>query len=177
MPSEYPGASSRVAEVVGLVGDSKWIWSVFGVVQNWSRPLSSGPFTTNQVNEPGVHLPVVYDRQFYRDMFSQYVELVNKARTMKSVFDPDATTIDPRRQKQHLEKFCVEHLGFRVQDIANFAVHFGWEASWVGSLHAAAAAIKQTYSQYLTIYHSLGRQRQFEDNLHKFKIDVRTILR
>ena len=49
MPSEYPGARKRIAEVTALVGDSKWIWSVFGVVQNWTRPVASGPFTTAQV--------------------------------------------------------------------------------------------------------------------------------
>ena len=178
MPQEYPGAATRIAQVVALVGDSKWLWSVFGVIQNWSRPVSSGPFTTDQVNQPGVHLPVVYDRQFYRDVFEQYVQLVNKARGLTSVFVPNADgTLDPRRQKQQFEMFCAEHLGFRVEEISNLAVHFGWEAAWVGPLHATAAAIKQTYAQWLTIYHTLGRQRQFEDHLHKFKIDVRTMLR
>ena len=49
MPAEYPGARQRIAKVVALVGDSKWLWSVFGVVQNWARPVASGPFTTAQV--------------------------------------------------------------------------------------------------------------------------------
>ena len=49
MPQEYPGARTHIAEVTALVGDSKWIWSVFGVVQNWTRPVASGPFTTTQV--------------------------------------------------------------------------------------------------------------------------------
>ena len=49
MPAEYPGARQRIAKVVALVGDSKWLWSVFGVVQNWTRPVASGPFTTAQV--------------------------------------------------------------------------------------------------------------------------------
>lgn len=82
MPTEYPGAARRIAKVVALVGDSKWIWSVFGVVQNWRRPVATGPFTCeqvihicvhthftcvttfihiilvlNQVNQSGVHMP------------------------------------------------------------------------------------------------------------------------
>jgi hypothetical protein len=49
MPAEYGGARERIAQVAALVGDSKWIWSMFGVVQNWTRPLASGPFTNAQV--------------------------------------------------------------------------------------------------------------------------------
>ena len=75
MPSEYPGARTRIAEVVALMGDSKWIWSMFGFVCNWKRPLASGPFTADQVNATGAHVPVVYDRQFYRDIFKQYIYL------------------------------------------------------------------------------------------------------
>ena len=50
MPAEYGGAQERIAKVAALVGDSKWIWSMFGVVQNWTRPLASGPFTNDQVS-------------------------------------------------------------------------------------------------------------------------------
>ena len=50
MPAEYPGLSTRMAEVVAMVGDSKWLWSVFGFVTNWKRPVATGPFTTDQVN-------------------------------------------------------------------------------------------------------------------------------
>ena len=83
MPAEYPGLRERIAKVVALVGDSKWIWSIMGVIQNWTRPLSSGPFTTAQANEPGVHIPVVFDRQFYRDIFSQYAILLQSLSIIK----------------------------------------------------------------------------------------------
>ena len=56
MPAEYPGARQRIAKVVALVGDSKWLWSVFGVVQNWVRPVASGPFTKAQVYAPSVRV-------------------------------------------------------------------------------------------------------------------------
>ena len=180
MPMEYPGAAQRIAKVVALVGDSKWIWSVFGVVQNWTRPVATGPFTTTQVNEAGVHMPVVYDRQFYRDIFSQYVEITEKAREVKHAFVRRASggaRMDPRRQKQQFEKFCADELGFRVEEIGNFAVHFGWEGAWVGPLHAVGTATRNTYSQWLSIFHTLGMQNKFEEYLHGFKIDVRTILR
>ena len=52
MPHEYPGVRTRIAKVTALVDDSKWIWSVFGVVQNWTRPVASSPFTTAQVMHP-----------------------------------------------------------------------------------------------------------------------------
>lgn len=183
IPEEYPGASERIAKVVALVGDSKWIWSVFGVIQNWSRPVSSGPFTTTQVNKVGVHMPVVYDRHFYRDIFAVYADMLRKARAVKGdrVVVPfqqvDGAPLDPRRQKQIFEKFCAESLGFRVEDISNFAVHFGWEGAWVGPLHVVGRAVKNTYSQLLQIYHRLGLQDKFEEYLHGYKIDVRTMLR
>ena len=147
MPAEYPGLRTRMTKVVAFVGDSKWIWSVFGVLQNWSRPLASGPFTNAQVNEPGIHVPVVYDRQFYRDIFSQYADLLNKARAMQSLvpYQQEAVSgaeLDPRRKKQQFEKFCVEELGFRVEEIGNFAIHFGWEGAWVGPLHVVGTATK-----------------------------------
>ena len=140
MSAEYPGAAERIAEVVALVGDSKWIWSAFGVVQNWARPVATGPFTVDQVvmqlgtftivtfylsqvspyhmhvyknnhmhalyqvNEPGVHMPVVYDRQFYKDIFKQYAELLSQSRA-EQVQVPYPEGLDPRRAKQHFEKF------------------------------------------------------------------------
>ena len=180
MPAQYPGARERIAEVVALVGDSKWIWSVFGVIQNWTRPVATGPFTTEQVNEPGVHLPVVYDRQFYRDIFFQYSTLLSKSRAMQTLVpyrQIHGGDLDPRRQKQQFEKFCAEELGFRVDQISNFAVHFGWEGAWVGPLHVVGTATKNTYSQWLSIYYALGLQDIFEKYLHGFKIDVRTIMR
>ena len=85
--------------------------------------------------------------------------------------------MDPRRKMQHFEKFCIEELGFRVEEIGNFAVHFGWEAAWVGPMHAIATATRNTYSQWLSIFYSLGRKEKFEEYLCSFKIDVRTILR
>ena len=54
---------------------------------------------------------------------------------------------DPRRLRQQFEKFCETELGFRVQDISNFAVHFGWEGAWVGPLHVVGTATKNTYTQ------------------------------
>ena len=134
---------------------------MFGVVVNWKRPVASGPFTKEQVNTSGIHLPVVYDRQFYRDIFKQYAQLLAKTKSTQPVLVPfpsdgDAANVDPRRQKQQFEKFCEEELGFRVQDIANFAVHFGWEGAWVGPLHVVGTATKNTYSQWLQIFHSLG---------------------
>ena len=182
MPAEYPGARTRIAEVVALVGDSKWIWSVFGVVQNWTRPVASGPFTTDQVNQTGVHLPVVYDRQFYRDVFEQYAEIlgkINLTSESENVFVPytDGASVDPRRQQQHFEKFCAEELGFRVQDISNFAIKFGWEGAWVGPLHVVGTATKNTYTQWLTIFHTLKLKKKFDEYLISFKIDTRTMLR
>lgn len=50
MPEEYPGLETRMAKVVAMVGDSKWLWSVFGFIVNWKRPVATGPFTTEQVN-------------------------------------------------------------------------------------------------------------------------------
>ena len=41
IPDQYPGARERIVEVVEFVGDSKWIWSVFGVIQNWTRPVAT----------------------------------------------------------------------------------------------------------------------------------------
>ena len=161
MPAEYPGARERIAKVVALVGDSKWIWSVFGVIQNWIRPVATGPFTVDQVNEPGVHLPVVYDRQFYQDIFAQYADLRDKSAAVKKLvpYPKDrghGAQLDPRRQQQQFEKFCAEELGFRTDQISNFAVHFGWEGAWVGPLHVVGTATKNTYSQWLSIYHLLG---------------------
>ena len=133
-----------------------------------------------QVNQEGVHMPVVYDRQFYQDIFRQYADLVRESKTVRHVFVPNAgadTAVDPRRQRQQFETFCVKELGFRVQDIGNFAVHFGWEGAWVGPLHVVGTATRNTYSQWLTIYHSLGLKDKFEEYLHGFKIDVRTIVR
>ena len=75
------------------------------------------------------------------------------------------------------EKFCEEELGFRLQDIGNFAVHFGWEGAWVGPLHVVGTATKNTYSQWLSIFHTLGMQDRFEQYLLGFKIDVRTMMR
>ena len=168
MPTEYPGARERIVEVVALVGDSKWIWSVFGVIQNWTRPVATGPFTNEQVNKPGVHVPVVYDRQFYRDIFTQYAELLSEAKAVQTLVpyrqrEVPGDDLDPRRQKQQFEKFCAEELGFRVEEISNFAVHFGWEGAWVGPLHVVGTATKNTYSQWLSIYHALGLQDKFEE--------------
>ena len=98
MPAEYPGARTRMAEVVALVGDSKWIWSMFGFVCNWKRPLASGPFTADQVNATGAHVPVVYDRQFYRDIFKQYAELVQQAGAVKHVLVEVRSRTQPSTQ-------------------------------------------------------------------------------
>lgn len=188
------------------MGDSKWLWSIFGFVVNWKRPIASGPFTREQVNEPGVHVPVVYDRQFYRDVFRQYVNLLTKSKEVVSnqvlvPYPTDGPNLDPRRQQQQFEKFCETELGFRVQDINNFAVHFGWEGAWVGPLHVVGTATKNTYSQWLQIFYLLGRSHsrthsyilmraiahtyirtlglkdKFEEYLHNYKIDVRTVVR
>jgi hypothetical protein len=78
---------------------------------------------------------------------------------------------------QHFEKFCVEELGFKVQEIGNFAVHFGWEAAWVGPMHVVATATKNTWSQWLSILYALGLKEKFEEYMCGFKIDVRTIMR
>ena len=183
MPAAYPGARTRMAKVVSLVGDSKWIWSVFGVIQNWTRPVATGPFTREQINVPGVHAPVVYDREFYRDIFRQYADILLRSRSVKTVLVPygPCTTPgadnDPRRERQHFEKFCADELGFDVNKISNFAVHFGWEGAWVGPLHVVGTATKNTYSQWLTIFHTLGLRDKFEEYLLGFKIDVRTIVR
>ena len=75
------------------------------------------------------------------------------------------------------EKFCVEELGFRVHEIGNFAVHFGFEGAWVGPLHVVGTATKNTYSQWLAVFHALHLQDQFEQYLLGFKIDVRTMMR
>ena len=172
-------AHMHMHKVVALVGDSKWIWSVFGVVQNWSRPVASGPFTTKQANKPGVHLPTVYDRQFYQDVFKQYSDLMQKSKEMQTLvpYPENIDDMDPRRQKQAFEKFCTEELGFHVEEISNFAIHFGWEGAWVGPLHVVGTATKNTYSQWLTIFHTLGLQDKFEEYMYSFKIDVRTIIR
>ena len=145
-----------MAEVCALVGDSKWIWSVFGVLQNWTRPVATGPFTAEQLNKPGVHLSVVYDRQFYRDIFACHADILKESRAVQKLVPYPTNDLDPRRQKQQFEKFCAEELGFRVNEISNFAVHFGWEGAWVGPLHVVGTATKNTYSQWLSIYHSLG---------------------
>ena len=68
----------------------------------------------------------------------------------------------------------MEELGFRVSEISNFAVHFGWEGAWVGPLHVVGTATKNTYSQWLSIFHTLGMQDKFEEYILGFKIDVRT---
>lgn len=65
-----------------------------------------------QVNQPGVHLPVVYDRQFYRDIFAQYAEMLSKGRAMKTLVPytqesgSEPEIIDPRRAKQQVS-VCV----------------------------------------------------------------------
>ena len=87
------------------------------------------------------------------------------------------TPLDPRRQQQQFEKFCVEELGFRVSEIGNFAVHFGWEGAWVGPLHVVGTSAKNVYSQWLSIFHTLGMQDKFEEYILGFKIDVRTMMR
>ena len=111
-----------------------------------------------KVNTPGMHLPVVYDRQFYCDIFKQYAAMLSKSKTITTepVLVPHPANQDPRRQRQQFEKFCETELGFRVQDISNFAVHFGWEGAWVGPLHVVGTSTKNTYTQWLQIFHALG---------------------
>ena len=139
-----------------------------------------------QVNKTGIHVPVVYDREFYRDIFREYASLLGKAKAVRTFVpyhqppsddDGTTTTLDPRRQQQQFEKFCVQELGFRVSEIGNFAVHFGWEGAWVGPLHVVGTATKNTYSQWLSIFHTLGIRDVFEQYIMGFKIDVRTMIR
>ena len=59
------------------------------------------------MKQPGIHLPVVYDRQFYRDIFAQYAEMLRKGRAMKTLvpYAPESGgegEVDPRRQKQQV---------------------------------------------------------------------------
>ena len=88
---------------------------------------------------------------------------MTKANSTERVLEPlpsdgAAANLDPRRQKQQFEKFCEDELGFRVKDIANFAVQFGWEGAWVGPLHVVGTATRNTYSQWLQIFHTLGNE-------------------
>ena len=162
MPVNDTGPRVRTTEVVSVVGDAKWLWSMMGSIVNWLRPLLSGPFPRAALQKQ-VWLPSVYDRDFYRSI----CELDDDIQSGEFEVPPELDASTMRRQ---LHFFCKNDLGFDLDFLKYFACEFGWEAVAVGPLHASGTEIKNTYSQWLTLLDCLGLRHEFDRMLRGLQV-------
>lgn len=155
------GPQIRSTEIVGIVGDAKFVWSYMVCVVNWVRPLLSGPFP-RVVMRHRYWIPAVYDKQFYKDMF----ELDNDIKHGNIDVPPG---LDQETMGRQLKFFCHQSVGLNIDMIHHFAVRFGWEGVTVGPLHMGTA-IKNTYSNWLTAMYYMGLRAMYDRRLRSLRL-------
>ena len=128
----------------GIVGDTKFIWSVMGtaVTKDWSRPIGSNPFRREQycfVDDDGNCLawaPVVFTTDFKRKIIQLY-------RGLNGL------------QQEQFSSMIRKELGLKIEDLQLFE-HIGWDKAAVGPLHIVGTATKNFVNDLVLIFTVAG---------------------